>query len=73
MNFSLFMLVSCCRDCPVAALYFLNASSILRFDIRAQIAVNEVSGPNFKSGGRKSRMGPVAVMLTDGATGQVDG
>jgi hypothetical protein len=38
-------------------LIFLNASSILQFDIRAQIAVNEVSGPDFKSAGRKSRVG----------------
>jgi len=41
--------------CRLFGFDFLNASSILQFDIRAQIAVNEVSDPIFKSSGRKSR------------------
>jgi hypothetical protein len=53
--------------------FFLNASSILQFDIHAQIAVNEVSDPIFKSGGRKSRIGTETRLVRDRATGQVDG
>jgi hypothetical protein len=53
---------------PWVGFDFLNVSSILQFDIRGQIAVNEVSGPIFKSGGRKSRqLGTEAVSLRDGA------
>jgi hypothetical protein len=73
MNFSFFIPVSLL----IGLLFgfdFLNASSILQFDIRAQIAVNEVSGPIFKSGGRKSRIGNRSRLDSrDGATGKVDG
>jgi hypothetical protein len=72
MNFSLFMVVSCCLDC-LLPVFFLNASSILRFDIRTQIAVNEVSEPIFNRAAGRAALVTETRLVKGRAAGQVDG